>query len=822
MNRIRTWGGLVAAVLVVLIAASAVNWATDYALLVGFEILQLAALAQGWSLLAGYGGVVSLAVSAFVGVGSYGAAKFSAAAGFGVLPSLLVAGAFAGIFALVVSVPMFRFRGVYFTIGSLVLSQALALFVANSSTLGGNQGILMSGRTPDQFEIYRLALAVAVLATLVSWGFSRSRFGLGLRAVRGDEDVAGRMGVNVFRLKLTGFVFGAVIMGLVGGIQAVRTGYVQPSGAFNLNWTIDTVNAGIIGGAGTLVGPLLGAGVSVGLNESLAQYAELHLIIIGAILIVVIRLAPRGIWGEVVARVARRTAFGRTTTTVAWSPEPSVPVVRGDGSANGTLLATTDLGKSFGGVPAVSAVSLEVRSQEILGIVGPNGAGKSTLIGLVSGAIRGTGRVVYRERDVTELGARARAHHGIARTHQVPRPFEDLTVLENLLVAHRHRHKVRKRVSVAACLQILDRCGLLELADTPASELGLLRLKRLELARALALQPTILLLDEIGAGLVDSEVAELIELILSLRGEVEAIVIVEHVLELIRSCCDRLVVLNRGTLLMEGDPDDVLGDTRVAEVYLGTSDAEATPRVRTRATGAPLLEVSGISAQYGKHRALTDVGFSVAAGEIVALIGANGAGKTTTARALSGALPVSGGEIRWQGRRIDSLPPHQLVRLGIAHCMEGRRIFADLTVEENLLLGGRATAAGERQRRLAEVYELFADLSEKRGISGASLSGGQQQMLAIGRALMSAPKLIIFDEISLGLAPITVDRLYAALETINDSGVAMVLIEQNVDRALAIADHVAVLEKGAVALRGTPADIRLDPRLLALYVGQSA
>ena len=185
-------------------------------------------------------------------------------------------------------------------------------------------------------------------------------------------------------------------------------------------------------------------------------------------------------------------------------------------------------------------------------------------------------------------------------------------------------------------------------------------------------------------------------------------------------------------------------------------------------------------------------------------------------------LPISAGEIRFAGRRVNGMSAHQIVRLGVAHCMEGRRIFADLTVEENLLLGGRtADSRVERDRRLASVYELFDALQERSAGSGAELSGGQQQMLAIGRALMAAPRLVLFDEISLGLAPITVDRLYEALASINSDGVAMIVIEQNVERGLALADNVAVLEKGRVALSGTPEEVRRDPRLLSLYVGEA-
>jgi branched-chain amino acid transport system ATP-binding protein len=216
------------------------------------------------------------------------------------------------------------------------------------------------------------------------------------------------------------------------------------------------------------------------------------------------------------------------------------------------------------------------------------------------------------------------------------------------------------------------------------------------------------------------------------------------------------------------------------------------------------------------------VTFRVGEGEVLALLGSNGAGKTTTARAISGMLPLSAGEIHFAGRRVDGRPAHETVRLGVAHCMEGRRIFGDLSVEENLLLGARGSdSKGERERRLGEAYELFDALREHRANSGSALSGGQQQMLAIGRALMAAPRLVLFDEISLGLAPIMVDRLYEALAEINSRGVAMIVIEQNVERGLALADHVAVLEKGRVALTGTPADVRSDPRLVSLYVGEA-
>ena len=831
---------LAASAAVILILAAAPGFTTQYGLLVLFEIAQLAALAQAWSLMAGYGGVVSLAVSAFVGVGSYATAKLAAAAGLGLFPSVLAGGLVAVAFALIVSVPMFRFRGLYFTIGSLVLAQALGIFMSNYNGLGGNQGITLTGTAPSASAIYLLSLAVAAGATLAVAWIIRSRLGLALTAIRDDEDVAERVGVGTFRTKLAAFAVAAFVMGLVGGIQAQRTGYVEPLGSFTLNWTIETVNAAIIGGVGTVIGPLAGSVISVALSERLANYPEIHLTILGVLLIVIIRLAPSGLWGtacQLAGKAQRRDEWQRLTGRLGLArlapkpvsadpaPPPAPAGPRAERPPTGEpLLRASGAGKVYGGVRAVDGVDIEIRHGEVLGMVGPNGAGKSTLIGLLSGAISGDGRVELLGEDVTALGAKARARRGIGRTHQVPRPFAQLTVMENLLVAQLHGAGRSGRAARAECRRILARCGLEAYAGTKAADLGLLRLKRLELARALAVRPRILLLDEIGAGLIEAELRELITLIQSLRDEVDAILIVEHVLDVIRECCDRLVVLDGGRFLLEGEPDAVLSDPQVAAVYLGTSGGAEVDHRRDRAGRGerPLLEVRGVAAQYGAFHALHEVSFSVAEGEVLALLGANGAGKTTTARAISGMLPVTRGEIWLDGKRVDGRRPHEIVRLGVAHCMEGRRVFGDLSVEENLLLGARAAGSqAERARRLAAVYELFGALAEQPGKPGSALSGGQQQMLAIGRALMAAPRLVIFDEISLGLAPIMVDRLYEALAEINGRGVAMIVIEQNVERGLALADHVAVLEKGRVALTGTPAEMRADERMLALYLGEA-
>ncbi len=461
----------------------------------------------------------------------------------------------------------------------------------------------------------------------------------------------------------------------------------------------------------------------------------------------------------------------------------------------------------------------------MLGVIGPNGAGKSTLVGMLSGATHATsGTVSLDGQDVSHMPSFKRARMGIGRTHQIPKPFRQMTVLENLMVARHYGARSSSGGGVhAECETILREMGLSDVAHVKAEDLTLLQLKRLELARTLALEPRILLMDEIGAGLVESEVRELIEVIKALRHRVEAIVIIEHIMDVITECSDRVAVLDFGKLIADGPVQKVLAEPEVVSCYLGTGCEQLVPRVAPHEVAEdakPILTLEGVSAGYGHFKALTDIDFEVHRGEVVALLGTNGAGKTTAARVISGMIPTAAGRITLNGRDITSLASHDVARLGLAHCMEGRHIFADLTVHENLVLAGSVKKEG-MQDRLARVYELFEVLAERRDKSGKQLSGGQQQMLAIGRALMADPDLIIFDEIALGLAPATVDRLYDTLVKIRDEGTTMILIEQNVERGLSLADRVFVLEKGTIALGGTPDELRGDPRLEALYMGEA-
>jgi branched-chain amino acid transport system ATP-binding protein len=474
------------------------------------------------------------------------------------------------------------------------------------------------------------------------------------------------------------------------------------------------------------------------------------------------------------------------------------------------LLELDGVTKRFGGVVAVDELSFALAEGDVLGVIGPNGAGKTTLLSLISAAQRPSrGQIVFDGRHRLErLRPHAVARLGIARAHQVPRPFHGMTVRQNVMVAAQAsgRHAREHATWVAEVCRL---CGVTDV-DRQVESLRLLELKRLGVARALALDPKLLLLDEVAAGLVGDEVTEIVELIRSVRERGVTVILVEHVQALIQELAGHVIVLDWGRKVAEGSPAAVATDPEVIRIYLGDGGGQQpTRRVRhepaAEGHGAPaLLAVDDLTVEYGKARALRGVSIEIAEGELVAVVGANGAGKTSLALALAGMVRAAGGTIRFAGEDITRESAHTRARAGIALCHEGRQLFGELTVEENLRLPTDYVRrpGPPLEERLARVYELFPALRERAGSPAADLSGGQQQMVAIGRALMPQPRLVIFDELSLGLAPKVIDEIFAVIPQILEWGAAVVLIEQNVHRSLEIADRAYVIERGEVVLSG--------------------
>jgi branched-chain amino acid transport system permease protein len=304
-----------AILIAVVLAALALlpEFSGEYGVQIGFRLLLYIVLGEAWNLLAGYCGLVSLGTSSFIGIGAYVLVGVLNAADVPIPVTLVGCGIVAAIVAVVVSPAMFRLRGLYFTVGTLALGEALRLFMINASFSGGASGWFLNAPSPSTNALYYYAIGLLAAATIVISACTQTRFSILLRSVRDDEDAATQMGVRAFHVKLAAFVIASFLMGAAGGLQAYKLGAIEPYGMFGLQWTIDVLSLVIIGGLGMRLGPVVGAIIVIALGEYLADYPELHIAITGLILIVIVRFAPKGVLGLVLRLAAMLKAPDRAS-----------------------------------------------------------------------------------------------------------------------------------------------------------------------------------------------------------------------------------------------------------------------------------------------------------------------------------------------------------------------------------------------------------------------------------------------------------------------------------------------------------------------------
>jgi ABC-type branched-subunit amino acid transport system ATPase component len=478
-------------------------------------------------------------------------------------------------------------------------------------------------------------------------------------------------------------------------------------------------------------------------------------------------------------------------------------------SAGAAKLEVDKLQKRFGGLTAVRDVSFSVRGGEILGLIGPNGSGKSTVMKSILGVERpDAGSVRIDGREVSGWPPHRIARLGVGMVFQHSRPLYRQTVLENILLGllpDRLLDALPAAATEAQARAIAERVGLARVLDSRPATLPFADLRKIEIAKAIARDPQVVLVDEPFAGLTARETASFAKLITEMRDDGRAVLIVDHNVKSMAALVDRVYAMNVGEKIAEGTVAEVMANETVRRVYLGGAlETAARPESAFADTVAPFLEVENVSVVYGKAQALENVSLHVHKGEFVAVVGLNGAGKTTLFNAVSGLVAFAG-DIRRESRSLRGKTAAGIAREGLVQSPEGRELFGAMTVGENLDMGGHRLKDGERAERREWLFSLFPRLKERQSQTAATLSGGEQQMLTIARALMMKPDLLILDEPTLGLAPVIMEQISKAIERLRQTTEITVLLgEQNVTFALPHADRVYVLEHGRIAWEGEP------------------
>jgi sulfate-transporting ATPase len=790
----------------------------------------------------GFAGQLSLAQFAFAGFGAWICAYLVATAEVGFELAALAGVAGAVPLGLLVGLPSLRARGVNLAVVTLGLALVVEAQIFQRASLTGGLGGLQIGAPsifgidldpsthPQRYAL--LAVGCLVAIALMVLNLRRSRAGRRLVAVRSNERAAASLGIGVFGAKLYAFGLSAGIAA-VGGILLVFT---QPTAvfvpAFSSVQSIFAVVYAVIGGIGFVLGAVLGgllvpggAGMDLlgGQIPALEDDSNVQLVL-GLGLIVVLALWPNGL----AFTGARRGRWLRRLRARRARP-PEVDTLPRDAPRKPVRPATLELagvGVSYGGVVALDDISLTVRPGEVVGLIGPNGAGKTTLIDAVTGFAQARGHIWLDGAPIERWSARLRAEAGLARSFQTLELFETMTLRENITTAAEPRDRLaylsglirpgRSPLPPAAVAAVHE-LGLEDDLDRRPDQLSHGRRRLAAIARAIARRPSVLLLDEPAAGLDQAESEDLGRLVRRLADDWGmAVLLVEHDVSLVLSVCDQVVVLDHGEHLAVGPPDEIRQTPAVVAAYLGAPEGPATATDPLPAPGStdgpsralaarvdgdriqPLLKAERLSAGYGDLTAVREIDLVVRPGEIVSLLGPNGAGKTTLLLTLAGELVPLEGSATVLGAPLPE-PLHRAARRGLALVPEERNVVHGLSCGANLRLGrGEAT----------EALELFPELRPLLGRRAGLLSGGEQQMLTLAQALAARPRLLLIDELSLGLAPLVVERLLAAVRAAADAGVGVLLVEQHATQALRFADRCVVLRNGRIELAGSAAELR--------------
>jgi ABC-type branched-subunit amino acid transport system ATPase component/ABC-type branched-subunit amino acid transport system permease subunit len=810
-------------------AFAAVATANSYYVFILATVAITAIVGIGLNVLLGLTGQVSFGHVGFYAIGAYAVAILTVTAKVSFWIALPVAAALAGITGALLALPALRVRGPYLAMVTIAFGFIVEHSAVEWRGLTGGQNGIMGIPAPTAFGVAfgergvaALALALCALLTYAFWRLSNGAWGAAMRAVKDSETAAAAVGLNPVAIKTTAFAISAVCAGLAGGLFAPLSGFVTPS-TFAFHVSILFVLVVVIGGAGAVTGPLVGSVVVVLLPELLAGLAEYRLLFFGAVLLLALWVAPEGIVGEI-GRIAHRRR-----PSLHPSAADAAPVERLQAPPP---LAARGLTIAFGGVRAATGVDLDAVPGTVTSLIGPNGAGKTTVLNMLAGFYRpDAGAIRLGDRELGGRPAHEIVRAGIARTFQTSQLFSSMSVIDNVAIAGRRGRlgprlfgegRAVQSAARARAERLLAFVGYRGDMGRRAADLPHVDRRLVEIARALATAPGVLLLDEPAAGLSREDKERLARLLRRIADSGVAVVLVEHDMSLVMGISNQIFVLDAGSRIAAGDTRSVQQDPVVRKAYLGDDVGRpAAHRHAAAELGETLLEVAGLQAGYGAEPVLKGIELRVRDHETVAVLGANGAGKSTLMRALSGLHRPVGGEIRLGGAALERLPAHKTVAHGVVLVPEGRQVFPELSVLDNIRLGAylrRDVAAGEVDAMLDRFPRLRERLHQRAGL----LSGGEQQMLAIARGLMAHPRVLLLDEPSLGLAPAMINALFAALDQLRGERVTILLVDQMAGLALALADRAYVIEGGRIVASGAAAELAADGALERAYLGAAA
>lgn len=793
-----------------------------YAFVLG-QIALLTIVGVGLNILIGLGGQMSFGHAGVYAIGAYAVAVLTTRVGVSFWIAWPLGALLAGAVGALMAIPALRLKGPYLAMVTI----AFGLIVEHGlvelrDVTGGQNGILdipppsLFGAALDANGLAMLAVAVAGVSLLAFARLAAGGWGGAMRAVRDADVAAASVGLNPTVIRTLAFALSALFAGAAGGLFAPMAGFVTPQ-TFNLTQSILFVLVVVLGGSGTRLGPLLGALVVGLLPELLSGFEAYRILVFGALLMVVLWLAPRGLAGLRDALPFRRKTG---VPPLAENPPPLAGLLSDRPRA---ALRAQDLGMRFGGLRALDGARFSLPPGQVTALIGPNGAGKSTVMNLLSGFYRPTdGRCLLGETPLPRQ-AFAAARAGVARSYQTSQVFQSLSVEDNVLLAARRGRLGAPLARFAApparerARALLAACGYAGDPTIPAGDLAHVDRRLVEIARALALDPDVLLLDEPAAGLSQEDKRRLAALLKQIAGAGVAVGLIEHDMGLVMGVSDTIVVLNAGVQIAQGAPTDIQADPAVRAAYLGSAPASA-PVERDPVSRLDALRVVKLAAGYGAAPVLSGVEIEVRQGEAVALLGANGAGKSTLMRVIAGLHPASEGQVAFEGGLLNGLSANERVRKGVVLSPEGRQVFPELTVRDNIRLGAfldRRDIEARTQAMLVRFPRLAERLHQRAGL----LSGGEQQMLALARALMSKPKVLLLDEPSLGLAPRVIDEIFGAFRDLRDQDLTLLIVDQMAGLALSISDRAYVLSGGQVVAQGTSAQIAADPAVNAAYLG---